>query len=58
MKKEHQGAVLNQVFMDTKSDELVNIFTKHGTTKEKKEAYETLIYINPSASNTYSVLKD
>ncbi len=40
------------VFLDAKSDELTNIFEK-GTDKEKKDAYEILMDIDPTRNNLY-----
>lgn len=40
------------VFLDAKSDELTNIFEK-GTDKEKKDAYEILMDIDPTRGNLY-----
>ena len=39
-------------FLDAKSEELVDIFSK-GTDKEKKEVYEILMDIDPTRQNTY-----
>lgn len=39
-------------FLDAKADELTNIFQK-GTDKEKKDAYEILMDIDPTRSNLY-----
>ena len=39
-------------FLDAKSDELVDIFSK-GTDKEKKAVYELLMDIDPTRQNTY-----
>lgn len=39
-------------FLDAKSDELVDIFSK-GTEEEKKQVYEVLMDIDPTRGNTY-----
>jgi len=44
-------------FIDSKADELVNIFAKHGTEKEKESAYQILIDLNPTNSNLYNQIK-
>jgi len=45
-------AELPQIFTDFKRDELVNIYSGHGTEKEKTEVYDILSNINAS-QNTY-----
>ncbi len=40
------------LFLDTKADELVNIFER-GTDEEKKTVYEILMSIDPTRQNTY-----
>lgn len=44
-------------FLDAKSDELTNIFQK-GTDKEKKDAYEILMDIDPTRSNLYDKINE
>ncbi|MCL1868108.1 MAG: DUF4835 family protein, partial [Paludibacter sp.] len=51
-----QAVVIN-ILLDTKSDELVNIF-KGGTDKEKQDAVEILTDINPALSNRYNAILD
>jgi len=46
------SAIIISSFMDAKSDELINIFTK-GTQKEKADAVEILSDINPSQASRY-----
>ncbi len=43
-------------FLDTKADELVNIFQK-GTPEEKEAVYEILMAIDPTRQNTYERIK-
>ena len=43
---------LPQIFTDFKRDELVNIYSGHGTEKERQAVYEILADINAS-QNTY-----
>lgn len=45
-------SMLPQIFTDYKRDEIVNIYTGHGTEKEKQTVYETLSNLNAS-QNTY-----
>ena len=42
-------------FMETKRDELINIFS-HATDNQKKEAYDLLISIEPSQSDKYETI--
>ncbi len=44
-------------FLDAKADELVDIFKK-GTDKEKKEAYDLLVDIDPTRQNTYDRMNE
>lgn len=46
------SAIIISSFMDAKSDELINIFTK-GNPKEKTDAVEILSDINPSQASRY-----
>ncbi len=43
-------------FLDTKSDELVNIF-RGGTNEEKQAVYDILMAIDPTRQNTYDRIK-
>ena len=54
--KARPGTYIVPVFMDAKSDELVQLF-KQGTTDEKKKVYDVLIAIDPTRSNAYEVLQ-
>ena len=45
-------------FLDAKADEFVNIFSKHGTEKEKESVYQILIDLNPTNGNLYSKIKN
>jgi len=44
-------------FFDAKADELVNIFAKHGTEKEKESVHQILTDLNPTNSNLYNRIK-
>lgn len=44
-------------FLDAKSDELVDIFSK-GTDKEKKAVYDILMDIDPTRQNTYDKINE
>lgn len=46
-----------QLFTEYKRDELVNIFSKKGTTEEKNKAYDILFAIDASQANTWEELK-
>lgn len=46
------SAIVISSFMDAKSDEMINIFSK-ATDKEKKEAVEVLCDINPTYTERY-----
>ncbi len=44
-------------FLDTKADELVNIF-QQGTPEEKKQVYDILMAIDPTRQNTYNKINE
>ena len=44
-------------FADVKRDEIVNIFSKHGTEKECETVYNVMTAINPTASDIYNRIK-
>jgi hypothetical protein len=44
-------------FIDAKVDELINIFSKHGSQKEKDDAYKILTDLNPSNTSRYDAIK-
>jgi len=46
------SSIVVSSFLDAKTDELVNIFSK-GTTQEKKLAYEILTDVNPTQTDKY-----
>ena len=46
-----------QLFTEYKRDELVNIFSKKGTSEEKEKAYEILFAIDASQQNTWEKIK-
>lgn len=50
-------SMLPQLFVEYKRDELVNIYKGHGTQKEKTEAFDLLMQINPSQSRYWNDLK-
>ncbi len=45
------------LFTESKRDELVNIYSGHGTTEEKNIAYDVLYSINPSLSDYWDKIK-
>jgi hypothetical protein len=52
------SAVIIASFLDAKNDELINIFSK-ATDKEKKEAVEVLMDVNPTQTERYEkILKN
>lgn len=50
-------SMLPQLFAEYKRDELVNIYKGKGTQKEKNDAYDLLMQINPSQSRYWNDLK-
>ena len=54
--KARPGTYIVPVFMDAKSDELVQIF-KQGTSEDKKKVYDVLMAIDPTRSNAYDALQ-
>lgn len=46
------NAIVVSTFLETKSDELINIF-KQGTTEEKQKVVDVLTAINPAQTNRY-----
>ncbi len=49
---------LPTLFSECKRDELVNIYSGHGTREEKESVYNTMFSINPSLSDYWDKLKD
>ena len=54
--KQKQGAILNQVFFTSKSDELINILSD-AEPQEKLKAFTILSLIDPANSLKYEILK-
>lgn len=52
------SAIATISFLDAKNDEIINIFSKKGTTKEKETIYELLTDINPTLTHRYEAIKD
>ena len=52
------SAVAIVAFLDAKNDELINIFAKKGTPKEKDEVYEILTDVNPTLTSRYEMIKN
>jgi hypothetical protein len=52
------AAIATISFLDAKNDEIINIFSKKGTTKEKETIYELLTDINPTLTHRYEAIKD
>ncbi|MDR1591659.1 MAG: DUF4835 family protein [Prevotellaceae bacterium] len=55
--RQQPGAIAIISFLDAKNDELINIFTKHGTSKEKEDVYNVLADVNPMAISQYEKIK-
>ena len=54
--KSRPSVIIVSEFVETKADEIVNIFTK-GSTEERKTAYEVLNYVAPTMQNKIAALK-
>ncbi len=52
------SAVAIQVFLDAKNDEIINIFSKKGTEKEKNAVYEVMTDVNPTLTSRYEAIKE
>lgn len=50
-------SMLPQIFTDFKRDEIVNIYSGHGTTKEKEEVYTILSELNASQNQAWAKIK-
>ncbi len=50
-------SMLPQIFSDFKRDEIVNIYSGHGTTKEKEQVYTILSELNASQNNHWNKIK-
>lgn len=46
------------VFVDTKKDEIVSVFAKHGTSDEIAKVYDIMTAVNPTSVNIYDKLKE
>lgn len=51
------SAVAIQTFLDSKNDEIINIFSKKGTAKEKNDVYEIMTDVNPTLTSRYETIK-
>ena len=61
LKKCHEArpmSLLPQIWTDYKKDELANIYTGHGTQKEKQSVYDILFGINASQHSTWEKIKE
>lgn len=52
LNRSNPSAALIISFLDSKNDELINVFKK-GTAEEKKTVHETLVAVNPTLSSRY-----
>lgn len=60
MKEAHSNKPMSQlplIFTDFKRDELVNIYTGHGTDKEKQSVFDILSNLNASQNNYWNKIK-
>lgn len=53
--KNRSSNIIIPIFLDTKVDELVNIF-HGGTPKEKTDVYDLLMALDPTRTNTYDLI--
>ena len=53
MNKDNKGAMILQIFFDSKDDELIGIFSE-SKPEEKKQAIELLSSLDPPRANKYS----
>lgn len=61
LKKSHEDkplSMLPQIWTDFKRDELVNIYKRKGTQKEKETAYDILFGINASQNSAWQKIKE
>lgn len=60
LQKAHENKALSQlpqIFTDFKRDEIVNIYSKKGTSEEKQKVYDIVFGINASQSNYWDKIK-
>ena len=60
LQKAHENKALSQlpqIFTDYKRDEIVNIYSKKGTSEEKQKVYDIVFGINASQSNYWDKIK-
>lgn len=60
LQKAHENKALSQlpqIFTDHKRDEIVNIYSKKGTSEEKQKVYDIVFGINASQSNYWDKIK-
>ena len=61
LKKAHENkplSLLPQIWTDYKRDELVQIYRRKGTQKEKESIYDLLFRLNASQSNAWNQIKE
>lgn len=56
LNRQNPSASLVVTFLDSKSDELINIFAKRGTNDEKKKVHDVLVAVNPTLSQRYDTI--
>ncbi len=54
--RKNPSAIIITEFVNTKLDELINIYSTANTT-QKSEAYETLMYVAPTLQNRIDLIK-
>lgn len=60
LQEAHSNKPLSQlpiIFTDFKRDEIVNIYSGHGTEKERQQVYDIISNLNPSQNNYWSKIK-
>ena len=60
LQKAHENKALSQlpqIFTDYKRDEIINIYSKKGTSEEKQKVYDIVFGINASQSNYWDKIK-
>lgn len=57
LNRDYPGSAIVLTFLDSKNDELINIFKK-GTPDEKKKAVDSLTAMNPTQGTAYDAIND
>ncbi len=54
--KDYPNAMITQLFVNAKSDEIIQIYIK-GTSEEKREVYATMVRIDPANASKYRLIR-